>query len=224
MQLTNVCIILTMVKTKSINAFLELKKWLCIILGHVTFIYFISSCTHKAMFKNLMVCSCIYECYSKRNASYYMTLAHSISGGYWWWGSRGWTFPPVSCCILLQCHSWQQRGSLTEWHPTWKCRWSKGMSLNFSIQKKWHQLTFINTFWAWMESKQWMRALWWWVYFCHGDSRSLLLVQIEMRTACKLLFITGKHTADGGHYAEKQYFLVEHLFYQTVLLCSLYLL
>lgn len=41
------------VKTKSINAFLELRKQLCIALGHVLFIYFISSCMQKALYKNI---------------------------------------------------------------------------------------------------------------------------------------------------------------------------
>jgi len=33
------------------------------------------------------------------------------------------------------------------WHLMWKCVWSKGVSLNFSMQKKLHSLTFTDTCW-----------------------------------------------------------------------------
>ena len=54
---------------------------------------------------------------------------------------------PVTCC----CHvTWQQRGTLTKWCLTWKCTWNKGVSLNSSMQKKWHPLTFVNACeWFW---------------------------------------------------------------------------
>ena len=38
--------------------------------------------------------------------------------------------------ILLLCDRWQQGGSLTKWCLTWKCLWSKGVSLNFSVWEK----------------------------------------------------------------------------------------
>ena len=46
-----------------------------------------------------------------------------------------WTFLSMFCYILLLCNRWKQRGSLTTWHLTWKCVWSKGVSLNSSTQK-----------------------------------------------------------------------------------------
>ena len=44
-----------------------------------------------------------------------------------------------------------------------KCWWYgwRGMSLNSSMRKKWHSLTFTNTCWTFMETKQWMWAQWW---------------------------------------------------------------
>ena len=77
-----------------------------------------------------------YESFSKSNASYVIMLIHNVRGRCWWYGSRGWTFPPTFHCILLLCDRWQQRGSLTEWYLTWKCVWSKDVSLNSSVQKK----------------------------------------------------------------------------------------
>ena len=50
--------------------------------------------------------------------------------------------------------------SLRVWHLTWKCIWSKDVSLTSSMQKKWHSLTFIDTCWMLMETKQWMLAQW----------------------------------------------------------------
>lgn len=58
-----------------------------------------------------------------------------IRGSCCWCGSRGWTLPPVFCSLLLLCDRWQQRGTLTEWRPNLKCVWSRGVSLDSSMQK-----------------------------------------------------------------------------------------
>ena len=87
-------------------------------------------------------------------------LTYDVRGGCWWYCSRGKTFPPTFHYMLLPCDRWQQRGSLTEWHLTWKCVWSESVSLNSSMWKKWHPLTFIDACWMLMEPKQWMSALW----------------------------------------------------------------
>ena len=66
----------------------------------------------------------IFKGCSKRNTSYFM--GHGVKGGCWWYGSNGWTFPPISHSILLLCDRWQQRGSLAEWRLCWKtafCSW-----------------------------------------------------------------------------------------------------
>jgi len=68
----------------------------------------------------------------------------------WWYASRGWTFPPKSYYMLWPCNRWQQRGTLTKWHLTWKCIWSKGVTLNSSMQKNgthWHSLMFVEHLW-----------------------------------------------------------------------------
>ena len=146
-------------------------------------------------------------------------LAHSIRGECWWYGSRGWTFPPTFHSILLLCDRWQQMDRLTKCCLTWKCRWSKGVSLNSSMWKKWHILTFIDASWTFMETTQvstgsglcfsavaavghlhWRRFLWVW----HVDS-CLLLVKIQSqwwRLCWKIVFLT------------------ENLLYQIVLMCS----
>ena len=111
-----------------------------------------------------------YEGCSESNASYFMMLAHSVRGGYWWCGSRGWTFPSVFCYMLLLCDRWQQRGRLTKWCLTWKCISSKSVTLNSSMWKKLHPVTTINTHWALTETKQWM-----WVQWCGGWCMSHLL-------------------------------------------------
>ena len=91
--------------------------------------------------------------------SYFIMLMHKVRGRCWWYGSRGWTFPPIPFYMFL-CYRWQQRGSLTQWCLTWKCIRSKGVSSNSSMGKKWHPLTFLYTWWVFMESKQWMWAHW----------------------------------------------------------------
>jgi len=97
----------------------------------------------------------IYQDCSKSNASDFVLLVHDIRGK-WWYGSRGWTFPPVFCHVLLPCDRWQQRGSLTQWCLSWKCIWCKSVKPNSSMQKKWHPLTFVSACWMFMETKQWV--------------------------------------------------------------------
>ena len=100
------------------------------------------------------------EVCSRNNASYYVMLAHNLRGDYWWYGSRAWTLPPVFRYILLPWDIWQQRGRLAEWHLTRKCVWSRCVSLNSSVWKKWHSLTFTDSCWVFMEIKRWMWAQW----------------------------------------------------------------
>jgi len=114
------------------------------------------------------------------NVSYFVMLTHDIRGGCWWHGRRGWTFLPILYYILLQSDRWQQRGSLTEWHLTWKCIWSKGASLNSSMWKTWDPLTFINACWIFMENygyehKEMMSGFlqqWWQCQFLMTNSAS----------------------------------------------------
>jgi len=135
----------------------------------------------------------IYEGRSESNASDFMMLALYVRGGCLWYGSRGWTFPTTFRYILVPCDRWQQRGSLKTWHLTWKCRWSKGASLNSSM---WHPLTFIDACWVIVETKQCMWAQWEWVVcFSSGDSGSSLLVQISVCTARRLLFIASEYVS-----------------------------
>ena len=56
--------------------------------------------------------------------------------------------------MLLLCDRWQQRGTLTEWHLTWKYIWSRSVSLNSAMQKKMQLLTFTDACWMLMETIQ----------------------------------------------------------------------
>ena len=98
----------------------------------------------------LFVQSACYENCSRSNVSYFMMVAHSDRGRCWWNGSRGWTFPPISCYILLLCDRWQQRDSPTKWCLTWKRTWSKGGALSSSMQKngtQWCSLMLAECLW-----------------------------------------------------------------------------
>ena len=81
-------------------------------------------------------------------------LAHNLNS------SRGWIFPAICHYILSLCDRWQQSGSLTKCCLMWKRVWSKGVSLNSTTWKKLYPLTFINTYWRFMEIKQWIWAQW----------------------------------------------------------------
>ena len=73
---------------------------------------------------------------SESSASYFIMLAHDVRGRCWWYGSRGWTFPPIFHYILLSHNRWQQKGSLAEWRLIGKCIWINEVSLNTSLWKK----------------------------------------------------------------------------------------
>ena len=137
---------------------------------------------------------------SKSNASYFITLAHNIRGRCWWYDSRGWTFPSIFHYSLLLCDRLQQKSSLTEWNLTWERVWSKGVSLNSSMRKKWHPLTFIDTCWVSMETKQWMWAQWGsggalqqWQQQHERQAMIWMTMQIFTRVSCGLLLIDVKN-------------------------------
>jgi len=138
-------------------------------------------------------------CYESK-ASIFIILSHNIRGRCWWYGHTSWTFPPLFCYISLSRDRWPHRSSLTKWHLAWHCKWSKGVSLNSSMRKKWHPLKFI-TCWVYVETKQRMWAQWsgGWCISAMTPSQQLWntgsppLAQIFTSTACRLLFITGEN-------------------------------
>ena len=140
-------------------------------------------------------------------------------------GNRQWTFPPISPDILLPCDRWKQRGSLRKWCLTRKCLWSKGGSLNFSMQKK---IEPIDVHWHWrmfVKTKQWMWAQWgsgWCV-------SAVATATVSHLGWCRSLWVWHagcwsslvKCTANGDHHVEKLYFVAVNLLYQIVSLCTL---
>ena len=140
----------------------------------------------------------------------------------WWYCSGGWRFLQIFCCILLLCDRWQKGGILTAWCLTRKSIWSKGVSLNSSMQKNWHPLTFTDASWASMETRQWMRAKWgggW----CIPEITSTG-ADFHEHDMQAFVHHWWKCIANGGYYVEKWCFAAENLLCQIVLLCSLYLL
>ena len=98
-------------------------------------------------------------------------LAHDIRGRCWWYGGREWIFLPRFHYILLLCDRWQQRGSMTEWHLTWKCLWSKGVSINSSMWKRLRPLTLIDACWIlWKPNVDVSTVRWWVVLFSISNS------------------------------------------------------
>ena len=156
-------------------------------------------------------------------------LALNIRGECWWYGSRGWTFPPMFYHMLLLCDRWQQRGSLTECCLTWKCGWSKNCKHWITAYgKKCHSLTFISDCWTFMEMKQWMWTQW------GGGWCVSAVVAVTVGHLCWCSFLWAWHAAlvrhwqkciaNGGDCVEKKCFVAKNLLYQIVLLYSLYLM
>ena len=122
-------------------------------------------------------------------------LRWPIRGGCWWYGSMGWTFPPIAHHLLLLCDRWQQRSSLTKWCLTWKGVWSKGVSLNSSKQKKLHPLTFTYAFLIVTETKQWIWAQWGGGWCFSSDDSGSDCYECGMQA---LVHCWPKHVANGG--------------------------
>ena len=135
-------------------------------------------------------------------------LAHRIRGGCWWSGSWHWTFPSVFHYMLL-CDRQGSKGAA--WQCLrWKYRWSRSVSLNSSMWKKWHALALVSACWAFMGTKQWM-----WAQGGGGWCVSAVAAAIW-----KMSYVPDSHvqlshhkkswsahpsrSANGGHCAEKQ--------------------
>ena len=167
----------------------------------------------------------IYKGYSEINASYIIMLACNNRGKWWWYGSRGWAFLQILCCILLPCDRWQQGGSLTEWHLAWKWAWSKGVLLDSSMRKKWHPMTLIDARWMFMATKQWLWAHWGGVLRISAVVTVTVLTStgadVLKRSVQALVHHWWKCITHGGDYVEKLCFVAENLLFQISLLCSL---
>ena len=173
-------------------------------------------------------------------------LAHDIKGGCWWYDSRSWAFPPIIHYTYFLYDRWQQWGTLTEWCLTWKCTWSKGVPLNFSMWKKiasngihQHLLDVSG------DQPLDMGVVRWWVMCVNGGNSSvkdkphsgwrctavtpwkeeyfeqLTYTTQQVTTQEPLVNHGWKCIANGGDYIEIYCSVVEKLLYQVVLLCSL---
>ena len=172
-----------------------------------------------------------WECCSKSNTSYFIMLPHYVRGGCWWDGSRGWTFLPIFHYVLLLCDRGQQRGRLSEWHLTWKCLWSKGVSLNFSMWKKTAptdiHLHLLNSY---GDQTVDVSTVKWWVVHSAAATTAWLTrhvpdshVDFYGHSMQALIHCWQKCTVNNGD-CWKITFTAENFLYQIVFLCSLYLL
>ena len=156
-------------------------------------------------------------------------MAYNVRGRWWWYGSRGWTFPPIFHYILLPYDRWQQRGGLRKLQLTWKCLWTNAVSLNSSMQKKRHAFTFTDACWSfWRPNSEFQHTQW-----GTGCCVSVLATVIESHLHWCRFYECGMQTpvhcwwkciANGGHYVEKQCFVAGNALYQATLLCSLQML
>ena len=122
-------------------------------------------------------------------------LAHNIRGRYWWFGSRGWTFPPISHYILfimwqMAAEGWSEKnyvwcGNVYEANV---CDWILPCRNNGT---HWHSSMPSVCYGDQTVDVEHSEAVV--VSFSSGDSVSPPLVQMFMNAACRLLFLTGKN-------------------------------
>ena len=124
-------------------------------------------CFRYGKTKSDIICYPNSEDHSENNSSYFIMLAHNFRNRYWCLAVRSSHQYP----ILFPCNRWQQRSSLTKWHLTWKCIWSKGVSLNSCMRKKWHSLTFTDSLLNIFEDHTVdVRMVKWWVVQFSNDA------------------------------------------------------
>ena len=91
---------------------------------------------------------CVWECCFESNASCFIILVHDVRFGCQWYGSRGWTFPPVFHCILLLCDSSLRGSRGAFWHgsmcETKVWNWITPGAKNGT---HWHSLTLAECLW-----------------------------------------------------------------------------
>jgi len=170
----------------------------------------------------------LYKGRSKSNASYFILLFCNVRGGCCWYGSRGWTLPPVSHYMFLLCDRWQQRGKLGTLLVFDTEVWMKHMYRWITPCGKkgthWHSLILVKCCW---------RPKWMWAQWSSGWCISAVVpvtvshptgADCYKRDVRALVHHWWKCIANGGDYVEKEYFVAENLLYQIVLVCFLYLL
>jgi len=120
--------------------------------------------------------------------------------------------------------------SLTEWHLTWKCRQSKGVSLNSSIWKNLHPQTPISACWMFMKIKEWMWTQWGSGWWCFSSGNSDVRDKLHSGKPYRLLqaWHAGSRSSQAKNVELAVVIVLEKIvfcsweFVLSVLLCSLY--
>ena len=144
-------------------------------------------------------------------------LACDIRVGCWWYGSRGWTFLSIFHYTWLTCDRWQHRGGMRKWCLIWECVRSKCVSPNSSMWKKWHPLTFINTCWTSMETKQWLWAQWDGGWCFEAVATATMGADFYKHGKQALVYACWRCIANGSDYIEKWNFGAEYFLFLHVL-------
>ena len=136
--------------------------------------------------------------------TYFIILAHAIRVGCWWYGSRGWIFPPISRYMLLPCDRWQKRGTLTDWRLPWKCTWNNVCHWDLPCRTNgtcWHSPTLVNTDRDQTVDVNTVRGGW--CIFSSSDSSHLHSYRCLEAWHTALVHHWKKCIYNGGNYVEK---------------------
>jgi len=137
---------------------------------------------------------CCRRAASKVMSSTLLCWPITIRGRCWWYGSRGWTFPPIFQCILLLYDRLEQRGQFDRMASDMDMCMKQRSATEFLRAEKItpvdihrHLLNIYG------DQTVHVSTVWWQVvHFSTADSRLSLLVQIFASTACRFLFTDGK--------------------------------
>ena len=105
----------------------------------------------------IWMCSlCIYDSCSESNTSYFIMSDHSVRGGMT-------VEVQPSCQYFIIFVAIRQMAAEAQTHkikPNMKLDMKKRCIIEFLHEKKLHPLTFVDTCWMFLETKQWMSAQW----------------------------------------------------------------
>ena len=166
-----------------------------------------------------------YEVCSKCNDFSFIKSTHNVRDKCWWWYTRGWTFPLIFHLVAV-CHIVVE--GLSD-KMSWDMEVHKNKGTLFPPCRKncshWHSSLLAEHWWKpnsgceHSEPVGGAFQLWWQWQWVTSTRRDFYEHRIQVLIHC-----WKKCIANGGDYAEKEWFVAENFLYQAVLLYSLYLL
>lgn len=138
----------------------------------------------------------------------FILLAHGLGARHWWYGSRGWRFPPLFYYMLLQCDSWQADNMVPGMEEHMKQRdvhWIPSLGEKNSSTHR-----------MFVETRQWMWAQW---AVCSTNGNSNMEDELHSRWPCTA--VTPRNESWFRHSAQLMVVIMLKYFVLQLRICSI---